>query len=454
MKNVNTCLLLIDYWYLVEPNDISILQNISKEMKLLLSSNIHDCLGGGFFENSTSAHPNQYIKLLSTNALLISSYARLFGLTQLLEFRIVVEKSINCLQSTLLVPIGLLGESSRPQDLANNQYLVHPKTIFQALNEAQLKYITEYMQITSPQSLDQLQLLTPQVSIKALTKHSTNSIQEIHGVVLEGIATLADERKKQLRLEIDTSCGVGSNALFTIALYDAGRFLSNNNYIHYAHTSVQILIDNFFKDDRLHFNSLQDANLVLQALLYNLQFRFDYSLFQVVIQIANQVEQLLNDQSETATHTITHPTLFENLKLIAFLSGNNSLLHVCNTYQINLNRMVENNQPLQPDQALTLYTLNHCTDIIIIFGNTIAEIDNWFQYLIIGYHPNRKIFKLYPTKTTIINHQFQEWINSSSTCAVLFKNGTPSQTFTKLLDIVKAIDSPIHENCIGAQLEL
>ncbi len=199
----------------------------------MIQGGIYDQLGGGFARYSTDGEwlAPHFEKMLYDNALLISSIADAYRITQKESYRISIIQSIEFIQRELMDEDGgfyaALDADSEGEE--GKFYVWSYEEVHQILQE-NAEIFCRYYDITPGGNWEHKNILRVCIPLASFASQIDMSVEDLNQTLDNSRERLLEQRAKRTRPSLDDKILVGWNALMIIALCKASAALSDKKY--------------------------------------------------------------------------------------------------------------------------------------------------------------------------------------------------------------------------------
>ena len=272
---------------------------------------IYDHLGGGFARYSVDAEWQvpHFEKMLYDNALLTSTYVEAFQITGRIDFRHVVEETLDYLLRDMQLPDGgfASSEDADSEGVEGKFYVWSLKEIEEILGD-DAKQFSEIYGVTATGNFEGENILHLSESLPETAKRQNQDPFEFHESMSDLRKKLFDVREKRIRPGKDDKVITGWNALAIEAFSKAGAALQSDRYINAAKQAANFLKQELVDDQGrlLHTWRVGKASIpafaddyaaLIDACISLYEATFDESWVTWAWELAEQLETLFQDKA-------------------------------------------------------------------------------------------------------------------------------------------------------------
>ncbi|MFN2456942.1 MAG: thioredoxin domain-containing protein [Chitinophagaceae bacterium] len=271
---------LLRYHYLVQKNSSSVLdkeQGYDALDQALLSLNkmiqggLYDHLGGGFARYSTDTEwlVPHFEKMLYDNALLVTTLAEAFQITNNEVYKDVIEETLEFIEREMMQEeqgfYSALDADSEGEE--GKFYVWSSSEVKEVLgNDADL--FCRYFDITEAGNWEGKNILWMKTSLKQFSsENGINDEQELQKIIKEGKKKLLQARTKRTRPLLDDKILLSWNALMNIGYSKAYAATGNEHFRQVALKNMEFLMQNLKADNATFYHTWKDKQAKHPAFL-------------------------------------------------------------------------------------------------------------------------------------------------------------------------------------------
>jgi uncharacterized protein len=244
---------LLDYHYF-NP-DKNVLKHIKLTLDKMAQGGIYDQLGGGFARYSTDEKwfAPHFEKMLYDNAQLISLYSQVFRLTNIENYKIIVEESMDFITQNMLSPEdGFYSALDADSEGKEGTYYTWAYNEIENLLGNEADIICNQYGVTKEGNWEEgkniLSIHTTHEELSFSTKTSLMSISE---KLIESKKTLLKERLKRIKPGLDNKIIASWNGLMIKGCVDAYKATGNRSFLDLASNCGNFIISELIENNKL-----------------------------------------------------------------------------------------------------------------------------------------------------------------------------------------------------------
>jgi uncharacterized protein len=268
---------------------------------------IYDQIGGGFARYSVDADWKvpHFEKMLYDNAQLVSLYSAAYQKTKDLNYKAIVEETLEFIQTELTSKDGGF-YSSLDADSEGEEgkfYVWTYNEIIDALG-ANADLIIEYYNITENGNWeDSKNILLKSDNNKKLSNKYKITEKELAKKVSEAKGILLKEREKRIRPNLDDKIITSWNALMIKGFVDAYKAFGNEKWLHIALKNAEFIDAKIKQTDFSLYRNYKNGKASINGFLDDYAFIIEayISLYQVTFD-----EKWLNNAKQLTEYAIEH----------------------------------------------------------------------------------------------------------------------------------------------------
>ncbi len=334
------------------PRDKTAQLMLRKTLDAMAMGGIYDQIGGGFFRYSVDARFEipHFEKMLYDNGPLIALYAQARVLLKAPHYGTVAKESANWALKKMRHPKGGFYTSLDADSLGieGKFYLWDIQEVKALLEPEAYELLTHVFNFHEPQNFKGLWHLHQVMPIAQLDEVDKSCLTEAKRLLLQ-------TRRERIAPHKDEKILTGWNGLMSRGLALAGFLLHETTYTEAAERALLFIKDNLYVNQTLHacykdnkaYNAayLDDYAFVIDAILFQLQAKYNEDLFNFAITLADECLEKFYDSKNGGFYFTSedHPAIITRQKIYsdeALPSGNgimafclNRLGHLCRNMQ-------------------------------------------------------------------------------------------------------------------------
>ena len=231
------------------------LDTIIYTLTKMAQGGIYDHLGGGFHRYSVDEKwlVPHFEKMLYDNAQLVRVYAQVYQITGELQFKRVVEETVDYLLREMLQPQGGF-YSTQDADSEGEEgkfFVWTPQEVSRILGEEAAEIFCRIYDVSEQGNFEDKNILHPILTLEQASKYFNRGVDEIAALLGEAKAKLFAEREKRIKPFRDEKVITAWNGLALSGLAEAIKISGNQEYRRAATRTVEFIFSKLFRDGHL-----------------------------------------------------------------------------------------------------------------------------------------------------------------------------------------------------------
>ncbi|HEY7553873.1 MAG TPA: thioredoxin domain-containing protein [Candidatus Binatia bacterium] len=238
-----------------QSKNTSYLDAITFTLMKMARGGIYDHLGGGFHRYSVDEKwlVPHFEKMLYDNAQLVRIYAQIYCLTAELQFKRVVEETVDYLLREMLQPEGGF-YSTQDADSEGEEgkfFVWTPAEVSRVLGAETAEILCRIYDVSEQGNFEDKNILHPILTPEQASKYFNRSVEEITSLVAQAKQKLFSEREKRIKPFRDEKLITAWNGLALSGLAAAIRITGKAEYRDAATRTIEFIFSRMVRDGRL-----------------------------------------------------------------------------------------------------------------------------------------------------------------------------------------------------------
>lgn len=300
----NSLQYLLQYYYFSK--DQEALDHVTLSLDKMAMGGIYDQVGGGFARYSVDAiwKVPHFEKMLYDNGQLVSLYAEAYQLTQIAEYKQVIEQTLEFMDRELSLPEGGFYSSldADSEGVEGKFYVWEQSEIAELLGD-DADLFCEYYGIAKEPNWEEGNILMVQKGKQDLAKQYGISVEQLEQVLSKGRELLLQKREERIRPGLDDKALTSWNAMMLKGYVDAYKALGDIKYLERAERNADFILKYLKGSDAQLDRNYKDGKSKINGFLDD--YAFTIEAFVALYQ-ANFNEKWLAMANELMTYAIDH----------------------------------------------------------------------------------------------------------------------------------------------------